>query len=58
MWETFENQLSAYVGEIEAPPSPMAVSLLMVATLVIIAPMMLVAHHAPEIVRLLTDLLQ
>ena len=58
MWEVFENNLSAYVCKIEAQPSPMAVSLLLVATLVIIAPMMLMVHHAPEIVRLLTNLLQ
>jgi len=57
MWGKFENNLSAYVSKIEAPPSPMAVSLLMVATCVIIAPMMLMVHHAPEIVRLLTNLL-
>ena len=58
MWETFENNLSARVNKIEAQQSPMAVSLLVVATLVIITPMMLVAQHAPEIVRLLTSLLQ
>jgi hypothetical protein len=58
MWAKFENNLSAHVGEIEAQQSPMAVSLLLVATLVIITPMMLVAQHAPEIVRLLTNLLQ
>jgi len=57
MWDKFENNLSARTNKIEAPPSPMAVSLLLVATLVIIAPMTLMAQHAPEIVRILTNLL-
>ncbi len=58
LWAEFESNLAACTGKIEADSSPMAVSLLLVATLVIVAPMTLMAQHAPEIVRLLTDMLQ
>jgi hypothetical protein len=36
----------------------MAVSLLVVATAMLVAPLALMAHRVPDIVRLLTDLLR
>ncbi len=45
------------LGRIDAETSPMAASMLLVATAMIIAPMALAVQQAPEIVRLLTDLL-
>ncbi len=56
LWRTFESHLSLRLKSIETAPSPMAVSLLLVATAMIVAPMALMVHHAPEIVRILTDL--
>ncbi len=56
LWRTFESHLSLRLKSIETVPSPMAVSLLLVATAMIVAPMALMVHHAPEIVRILTDL--
>ena len=56
LWRTFESHLSLRFKSIETAPSPMAVSLLLVATAMIVAPMALMVHHAPEIVRILTDL--
>ncbi len=58
IWRTFETRLHEQLQHVETEPSPMAVSLLLVATAMIVAPMALMVHHAPEIVRLLTDLLQ
>jgi hypothetical protein len=54
----FEARLQERLQHVETEPSPMAVSLLLLATAMIIAPMALMVHHAPEIVRLLSDLLQ
>ncbi len=56
LWRTFESHLSARLKKIETDPSPMAVSLLLVATVMIVAPMALMVRNAPEIVRILTDL--
>ncbi len=56
LWRTFESHLSLRLKSIETTPSPMAVSLLLIATAMIVAPMALMVHHAPEIVRILTDL--
>lgn len=49
--------LGQALGRIDTETSPMAASMLLVATAMIIAPMALVMQKAPEIVRLLTDLL-
>lgn len=57
-WEAFEENMAERLGKIETPASPMAVTLLLIATGMIVAPMVLMIHHAPEIVRILTDLLQ
>ena len=58
LWRQFETRLHDQLQHVETEPSPMAVSLLLVATAMIVAPLALMVHHAPEIVRLLTDLLQ
>lgn len=57
-WGAFEENLAHRLGKIQATPTPMAVTLLLIATGMIIAPTVLMIHHAPEIVRILTDLLQ
>jgi hypothetical protein len=58
LWQKFETRLQEQLQHVETEPSPMAVTLLLLATTMIVAPMTLMVHHAPEIVRLLTDLLQ
>lgn len=58
IWRAFEENLSGRLEKIEAQVSPMAVSLLLIATGMIVAPMVLMIHHGPEIVRILSDLLQ
>ena len=50
-------QLGGVLGGIEAQTSSMAVGLLIVATALLLAPLVTVVHRAPEIVRILTDLL-
>lgn len=52
-----ERRLSRNLGRLEAETSPMAVSFLLVATAMLVAPLSMVAHRVPEIVRILTDLL-
>ncbi len=54
----FEAALARELGGVDVEPSPAAVALLLVATAMLVAPMALVAHEAPEIVRFLGDLLQ
>jgi hypothetical protein len=56
-WQRFEHALHERIEAMDVEPSPMAVALLLVATAMIVTPMILMAHQAPEIVRLLTDLL-
>jgi len=53
----FEAELSRTLSGLSAETSPMAVALLLVATAMLVAPLTLVAHRVPEIVRILTDLL-
>jgi hypothetical protein len=53
----FERALWEVLRGCEAQTSPMAVSLLLVAGTMLVAPLALMAHRVPEIVRLLTDLL-
>jgi len=53
----FEGALSATLRSTAAETSPTAVSFLLVATAMLVAPVSLVAHRVPEIVRILTDLL-
>jgi hypothetical protein len=57
LWRGFEEHLTSQLHEMESEPSPMAVSLLLVATAMIVAPLVFMIHQAPEIVRILTDLL-
>lgn len=56
-WREFEARLSHQLQQIETEPQPMAVTLLLLATAMIVAPLALMVHHAPEIVRLLNDLM-
>ena len=53
----FERALWDVLRGYEVQASPMAVSLLLVAAAMLVAPLALVAHRVPEIVRLLTDLI-
>jgi len=53
----FQSRLTESLATVRAETSPMAVSMLLVATAMLVAPVTLVAHRAGEIVRLLTDLL-
>jgi hypothetical protein len=53
----FERALWDVLRGYEVQASPMAVSLLLVAVAMLVAPLALVAHRVPEIVRLLTDLI-
>lgn len=52
-----EKALCRSLVTIEAQTSPMAMSLLLVATAMMVAPLALMAHRVPEIVRVLGDLL-
>ena len=56
-WEKFESRLEKKISSIEAEPSPAAVSLLLTATAMIVAPAALLIQNTPEIVRLLSDLI-
>lgn len=57
--ETFQSALNARLAGIRTDASPMAVTLLLVATAMLVVPLAMVAHRGmPELVRLLTDLLQ
>ncbi|MBN1942797.1 MAG: hypothetical protein JW849_05825 [Phycisphaerae bacterium] len=57
LWREFETRLHDHLQRVESEPAPMAVTLLLLATAMFIAPLALMVHHAPEIVRLLNDLL-
>ncbi len=52
-----EKTLGRSLVAVESQTSPMAMSLLLVATAMLVAPLALMAHRVPEIVRLLGDLL-
>ena len=53
----FADELATLLDHVPAETSPMAVSLLLVATGMLVAPLALLAGRAPELVRLLTHLL-
>ena len=53
----FEGALSTLLHSTATETSLTAVSFLLVATAMLVAPLSLVAHRVPEIVRILTDLL-
>lgn len=55
-WQTVETQLAERLERLEPIPSPAAVMLLLLATILLIAPLAMMAPHAPELVRLLTEL--
>jgi len=54
----FEAELARTIGAVEVTASPMAVSFVLVATAMIVAPLILLADHVPEMVRILTDLVK
>jgi len=51
----FARELSAVVSRTSARTHAMAVAMLLVATVMLVAPLALFAHRVPEIVRLLAD---
>ena len=53
----FEAALSRTLAGVNTEASPAAAAFLLVATAMLVAPLTLIAHRAPEIVRILTDLL-
>lgn len=53
----FEAALSQRLASVHAETTPTAIGLLLVATAMMVAPLTLMAHRVPEIVRILTDLL-
>ena len=53
----FQTSLAKTLSQVRAETTAMAVSLLLVATAMMVAPLALMADRVPEIVRLLTDLL-
>jgi hypothetical protein len=55
---SFERALGEVLHSYEAQTSPMAVSLLLVATAMLVAPLALMAHRVPDVVRLLTGLIK
>lgn len=55
-WQAFAHALHGRLERREVVPSPMAVALLLVATAMIVAPLVMMAQEAPEIVRMLADL--
>ncbi|MCL2701835.1 MAG: hypothetical protein FWE88_09130 [Phycisphaerae bacterium] len=52
----FRDELSRQLAAMEAPTTPMAMGLLIVATAMMMAPLAMIVQKAPELVRLLTDL--
>ena len=53
----FHAALADRLGRVSVEPTAMAVSFLLVATAMLVAPLVLMAERMPEIVRILTDLL-
>lgn len=54
----FEELLAAQLAGISAVATPMAVTFLLIATVMLIAPLGLLADRMPEMVRIITDLIQ
>lgn len=55
---TFQAALARRLSALECHASPMAVSMLLAAMVLLVAPLAMMAQDAPQIVRLLTDLLR
>ena len=55
--ETFEQALAGRIGLLNAQTTPMAMAMLLVATAMLVAPLVMVAPKAVEIVRILTGML-
>ncbi|HUS48514.1 MAG TPA: hypothetical protein VM098_10355 [Phycisphaerae bacterium] len=56
--DRFESALSQSLAGTRAETTPMAVSMLLIATAMMVLPLTLMAHRVPELVRILTDLFQ
>lgn len=54
--QRFEAELARRIRNIEVAPSPMGVSFVLIATVMIVAPLTLMADRVPEMVRILTDM--
>ena len=54
----FGDELARVLARTHARAHPMGVAMLLVATAMMVAPLALIAHRAPEFVRLLVDLWQ
>ncbi len=54
----FAARLDAELGRVRTQASPMAVTLLLLATAMLVAPLGLFADRMPEVVRILTDLVR
>ena len=54
----FEKLISAQLAEVPTVASPMAVTFLLIATAMLVAPLGLLADRMPEMVRIITDLIQ
>ena len=54
----FEAELGGRLRRVQVEASPMAVSFVLVATAMIVAPLSLMADRMPEMVRLLTDMIR
>lgn len=52
------TELSKHLKSVPAETSPTATAMLLVATAMLVLPLTLAAHHVPELVRILTDLLE
>ena len=52
----FEAELARRIARFEVQPTPMAVSFVLIATAMIVAPLTLMVERVPEMVRILTDL--
>ena len=54
----FERCLAELLGELPAVVTPMAATFVLVATAVIVAPLVLLADHVPEMVRIISSMIQ
>jgi hypothetical protein len=55
--QDFESRLAGQLSDIPSPRSPMAVTFLLIATAMLVAPLGLMADRMPEMVRIITDLI-
>jgi len=56
--QRFEAELRRGLGQVEVTASPMAASFVLIATAMIVVPLVFMAGRMPEMVRLLTDMVR